>query len=33
MELERDPALGKKIKTLIDKGVFRIKRESELNKK
>lgn len=33
MELERDPALGKKIKTLIDKGVFRIQRESELNKK
>lgn len=32
LEMERDPLLGKKIKTLIDKGVLRIQRESELNK-
>ncbi len=33
MELDRDPVLSKKIKTLIDKGVLRIQRESELNQK
>jgi len=32
MELERDQLLAKKIKTLIDKGVLRIQKESELNK-
>jgi len=32
-EIQKDPYLSVKIKTLIDKGVFRVQRESELNKK
>lgn len=32
-EIQRDPYLSSKIKKLIDKGVFRVQRESELNQK
>ena len=32
-EIQRDPYLSVKIKKLIDKGVFRVQRESELNQK
>ena len=32
-EIQRDPYLSAKIKTLIDKGVFKVQRESELNQK